>query len=61
MRLEPENANHPAMEAGSGDQAAINEQIEERVRFLFRQAGDNLPAVELEQQIKTYRLQGGRR
>ena len=32
------------------------ERIAERVRFIFRQAGDNLPARELEQRLMVYRL-----
>ena len=45
--------------AGSSDENALavsREQIAERLRFIFRQAGNNPPAVELEQQIMTYRL-----
>lgn len=32
------------------------EQIAERVRYIFRRAGDNLPARELEQRLMVYRL-----
>lgn len=38
------------------DLTAGREQIVERLHFLFRQAGNNPPAIELEQQIMTYRL-----
>lgn len=38
------------------DLTASREQIVERLYFLFRQAGNNPPAIELEQQIMTYRL-----
>lgn len=55
MNLQPED--DPAAEsAGDGDLGASREQLVERLHFLFRQAGNNPPAIELEQQITTYRL-----
>lgn len=57
MNLQPED--DPAAESagdGDGDLGASREQLVERLHFLFRQAGNNPPAIELEQQITTYRL-----
>jgi hypothetical protein len=55
MNLQPED-DAPALPAGESDQTASREQIAERLHFLFRQTGNNPPAIELEQQIMTYRL-----
>lgn len=55
MNLQPED-DAPALPAGESDLTASREQIAERLHFLFRQAGNNSPAIELEQQIMTYRL-----
>ena len=33
-----------------------SERITERVHYIFRQVGDNLPARELEQRLMVYRL-----
>jgi hypothetical protein len=55
MNLQPED--DVAIESiGEGDLTANREQLAERLHFLFRQAGNNPPAIELEQQITTYRL-----
>lgn len=40
-----------------GDPQAWREQVIERVRFVFRNAGANRPARELEQMILLYRLE----
>lgn len=55
MNLQPED-DVAAESAGEGDFTASREQLAERLHFLFRQAGNNPPAIELEQQITTYRL-----
>ncbi len=55
MSLEPED-DVSAASVGEGDLAASRERIVERIYFLFRQTGNNWPAVELEQQTMTYRL-----
>jgi|GEM_PF-6263345 len=55
MNLQPED-EVPAVPVGENDLTASREQIAERLHFLFRQAGNNPPAIELEQQITTYRL-----
>lgn len=39
------------------DAEAMRQKISERVRFLFRKAGDNRPARELEQLILIYRME----
>jgi len=41
----------------AGDAEALRQKISERVRFLFRKAGENRPARELEQMILMYRLE----
>jgi hypothetical protein len=55
MNLQPEE-DGVAASAGEDDLAASREQLVERLHFLFRQAGNNQPAIELQQQIMTYRL-----
>jgi len=55
MNPQPEDAVS-AIPADEPDLTASREQIAERLQFLFRQAGNNPPAIELEQQIMTYRL-----
>jgi hypothetical protein len=55
MNLQPEN-DVAEGSAGEGNLAASREQLAERLHFLFRQAGNNPPAIELLQQIMTYRL-----
>jgi hypothetical protein len=55
MNSQPED-DVSALPAGESDISAGREQITERLHFLFRQAGNNPPAIELEQQIMTYRL-----
>lgn len=39
------------------DAEAVRQKISERVRFLFRKAGDNRAARELEQMILLYRME----
>lgn len=58
--MNPESENQPVFvpTAEKGDSAAARERIAERISFLFRQTGDNSPALELKQQIMTYRLLG---
>lgn len=55
MNFQPED-DVSAVSADESDLTASREQIVERLHFLFRQAGNNPPAIELEQQIMTYRL-----
>jgi hypothetical protein len=55
MNLQPEE-DGAAVSASEGAGAASREQLVERLHFLFRQAGNNPPAIELQQQIMTYRL-----
>ena len=61
MSLEPEDNEIPVSAADEADLAVARERIVERIHFLFRQAGGNPPALELEQQIATYRLLGMQR
>jgi hypothetical protein len=56
MDVEPEDDGIPAASGGDDAVAASREHSVERIRFLFRLAGNNAPAIELEQQIMTYRL-----
>lgn len=59
MNAEPEESDiDRSPEAPAGDQSGSDQPIVERIHFLFRQAGDNLPALELAQQVMIYRLQG---
>lgn len=58
MCLEPEGDEVPVSSMNESDLAIAREQIVERIHFLFRQAGGTAPALELEQQIMTYRLLG---
>ena len=55
MSVEPDDQD-PGASVGDGDPENTRERIAERIHFLFRQTGKNPPAVELEQQIMTYRL-----
>lgn len=55
MNLQPEE-DGAAASAGEDDLAGSREQLVERLNFIFRQAGNNAPAIELQQQIMTYRL-----
>lgn len=55
MNPQPEDAV-AAIPSDERDPTASREQVAERLQFLFRQAGNNPPAIELEQQIMTYRL-----
>lgn len=55
MSLEP--ADEGTVTPASGEEFAVpREQLIERINYLFRLAGNNPPAVELRQQIMTYRL-----
>ena len=56
MSLEPVGDEVPVSAINEDDPAVARERIVERIRFLFRQTGGNAPALELEQQIMTYRL-----
>lgn len=58
MTVEPEDNEVSAPAVSECDLAAARESVVERIHFLFRQAADNPPALELEQQIMTYRLVG---
>lgn len=54
MIVEPEDESTPAVDESTPENT--RELAAERIRFLFRLAGNNAPAVELEQQIMAYRL-----